>query len=141
MDEQEKRYMQLLDRAFEKIGEPQVATNVDFKIPEVDSIIQGTKTIIRNFSQIADIARRKPEQIERFLIKELGTPANIQGQSLIISAKFQANVLNDKIKKYFNTYVICKECHKPDTHIEYSERGYTVLVCEACGARYTVKEP
>ena len=33
----------------------------------------------------------------------------------------------------------CKQCGKPDTHIDSTERGYETLVCEACGARYTVK--
>ncbi|MGC8675977.1 MAG: translation initiation factor IF-2 subunit beta [Candidatus Micrarchaeia archaeon] len=140
MDEIEAKYERLLDRAFASLPNSTNAATADFAIPSVDSMVQGTKTIIRNFSQIASIARRKPELIERFFVKELGTPASIDGQTLVINAKFQPNVLNDKLKKYFETYVICKECHKPDTHIESTERGYEVIVCEACGARYTVKE-
>ena len=136
----DNEYYALLDRAFSLMPTSEAQATADFVIPKADSFIQGNKTIIRNFAQIADIARRKPELIQRFLIKELGTPSSIDGQTLKINARFQPEVLNDKIKKYFETYVICRECHKPDTHIESSERGYEVIVCEACGARYTVKE-
>lgn len=131
-------YEQLLDRAFAQL--PSLATEKsDFKVPDVDSIIQGSKTIIRNFSQIADTARRDEGDIAKYLSKELAAPVSVGDHKLTISTKVQAMVLNDKVKKYFETYVICKECHKPDTHIEGTERGYETLVCEACGARYTVK--
>ncbi len=131
-------YEQLLDRAFAQL--PSLAAEKsDFKIPEVDSIIQGAKTIIRNFSQIADVARREPDDIAKYLTRELAAPVSIGDQKLTISTKAQAAVLNDKIRKYFQAFVICKECGKPDTHIEGTQRGYETLVCEACGARYTVK--
>ena len=134
----DSNYEQLLDRAFAQL--PSLATEKsDFKVPEVDSIIQGSKTIIRNFSQIADTARRDASDIAKYLSKELAAPVSVGDQTLTISAKVQNAALNDKVRKYFETYVICKECHKPDTHIEGTERGYETLVCEACGARYTVK--
>ncbi len=131
-------YNELLDRAFATL--PKLSTeNVDFKIPEADSIIQGNKTLVRNMPQIADVARRTKEEIAKYLTKELATPVSIDGQVLNIGAKIPANVLNEKIKRYFETYIICKECHKPDTRIDETQRGYVVIVCEACGARYTVK--
>lgn len=131
-------YNELLDRAFAKL--PKLSEeNVDFKIPEVDSIIQGNKTLIKNMSQIADVARRTKDEISRYLTKELATPMSMDGQMVTIGAKIPASVLNEKIKRYFDTYIICKECHKPDTKIEETQRGYVVIVCEACGARYTVK--
>ena len=131
-------YEQLLDRAFANL--PSLASDkTDFKIPDVDSILQGNKTIIKNFSQIADIARRSEEDIAKYLTKELAAPVSIGDQKLTISTKVQQGALNDKVKKYFESFVICKECHKPDTHVEGRERGYETIVCEACGARYTVK--
>ncbi|MDE1855138.1 MAG: translation initiation factor IF-2 subunit beta [Candidatus Micrarchaeota archaeon] len=134
----DSNYEQLLDRAFAQL--PSLAAEKsDFKVPEVDSIIQGSKTIIRNFSQIADTARREESDIAKYLSRELAAPASVGEQKLTINAKVQNAALNEKVKKYFETYVVCKECHKPDTHIEGTERGYETLVCEACGARYTVK--
>ncbi|MGC8680113.1 MAG: translation initiation factor IF-2 subunit beta [Candidatus Micrarchaeia archaeon] len=131
-------YKKLLDAAFEKL--PKLSIDVsDFKIPVVDSIMQGNKTTIRNLYSIADKARRDPKDIARYLSKELGVPASIEDQRLVLNGKFQSTDLNKKIEKYFNTYVICKECHKPDSHLEVAGRGMLTFVCEACGARYGLK--
>ncbi len=113
--------------------------NVDFKIPEADALIQGNKTMIKNVAQIADAARRGKEDIAKYLTKELAAPISIDGTTLNISARIQTGQLNEKIKRYFETYIICKECHKPDTKVAETQRGYVVIVCEACGAIYTVK--
>ncbi|VVB76843.1 Translation initiation factor 2 subunit beta [uncultured archaeon] len=131
-------YPMLLDRAFSKL--PALSEEKsDFKIPEVDSLIQGNKTIIRNFHQIKDTARREGNDIAKYLSKELAAPVSVDDQKLTISTKVNGSVLNTKVKKYFEIYVVCKECHKPDTRIESTEHGYETLVCEACGARYTIK--
>ncbi len=131
-------YESLLNRAFSKL--PNLSKEVsDFKIPDADVIVQGSKTIIRNFAQIVDIARRKPEEIARYFTKEIAAPVNIEEGRLIISKKISQSEISEKIRKYFELYVICKECHKPDTRFESVERGFITIVCEACGARYSVK--
>ncbi len=131
-------YDELLDRAFTML--PKLSEEkVDFRVPEADSMIQGSKTIIKNLSQIADVARRGKEEISKYLTKEIAAPVSIDGSALTISARIQPNMLNEKIKRYFETYIICKECHKPDTKVAETQRGYIVIVCEACGAIYTVK--
>jgi translation initiation factor 2 subunit 2 len=131
-------YEQLLDRAFAKI--PALSEEKqDFKIPQVDSVIQGNKTQIRNIAQIADAARRSSTEISKYLTRELAAPVGVEGQMLIVGAKISPGVLAEKIKKYFQMYIICKECHKPDTHVQGVDRGYITIVCEACGAKYTVK--
>lgn len=130
-------YNRLIDDAFAKI--PNLSMEkADFVIPKADGLTQGAKTVIRNIAAIADRARRKPEEIARYLSKELSAPASIAEQGLIISGKFSGDELDKRITKYFETYVICKECHKPDTHLESAKNGM-YLVCEACGARYWVK--
>ncbi len=131
-------YNGLLDKAFSELPTLSVE-KVDFQIPVVDALLQGSKTIIKNIDQIADKARRPKEDIAKYLTKELAAPVSSAGGTLEISTKVNATSLNAKIQQYFNTYVICKECHKPDTHFGGRERGYVTIVCEACGARYTVK--
>ncbi|MCL4403127.1 MAG: translation initiation factor IF-2 subunit beta [Candidatus Marsarchaeota archaeon] len=138
MSEENDDYLKLLDRAFERMPHLS-AESIDFKIPDVESIIQGTKTIIRNIGVIADRARRTPQEIGKFLSKELAVPTSFEDQRLIINGKFQNDELNKRMHTYFETYVICRECHKPDTHLESGGRGMLQLVCEACGARYGVK--
>ncbi len=131
-------YNELLDRAFSKASSLSKESQ-DFKIPEADVVIQGNKTIVRNLAKIADIARREEEEIAKYITKELAVPVNIEEHRLVISGRIDPKNINEKIAKFFNIYVICKECKKPDTHYASIERGYIVIVCEACGARYTVK--
>ncbi len=133
-----EEYDKLLNRAFEKMPKLS-AESSDFKVPPVDIIIQGTKTIIRNLSMLADRSRRSEADITRYLSKELAVPASAEEHRLIINGKFNADDLNKRIQRYFETYVICKECHKPDSHLEASGRGMFQFVCEACGARYGIK--
>ncbi len=134
----DEEYMKLLDRAF--TNAPSVAKeNVDFVIPKVDSLVQGNKTILRNLNIISDRARRDPKEIARYMSKELGVPVSVEEQRLAISGRFQGADLDKRIQRYFEVYVICKECHKPDTKLESAGRGMFYLVCEACGSRYGVK--
>ena len=134
----DKDYFELLDMAFSK--KPNLAADIsDFKIPKVESFIEGNKTILKNIGVIADKARRKTEDIARYLSREFGVPINIEEQRLVISGRFLTKDLDNRVEKYFNTYVICKECHKPDSTLETIKGGMYNFVCEACGARYGVK--
>ncbi len=138
MSDGKDQYIEFLDRAFERMPHLS-AESVDFKIPDVESIVQGTKTIIRNIGVIADRARRTPQEIGKYLSRELAVPTSYEDQRLMINGRFQNEELNKRMHAYFDTYVICRECHKPDTHLESGGRGMMQLVCEACGARYGVK--
>lgn len=133
----EEEYQKLLDRAFSKLPNLS-AEKADFVIPNADVLTEGTKTIIKNIAIIADRARRKGSDIARYIGKEFSVPVNVEEQRLILNGKFPAEEINRRIKRYFEIYVMCKECKKPDTHLENAEKGM-YLVCEACGARYWVK--
>lgn len=131
-------YSQLLDRAFSKVPELSAAKE-DFVVPKTESFVEGAKSIVKNISVIADKARRDPNEIAKYISKELAVPVTVGDQRLVISGKFSNEEIDKKIKRYFELYVICRECGKPDTHIESAGRGMFYLVCEACGARYGVK--
>lgn len=130
-------YQQLLDRAFSQLPTLS-AEKTDFVIPTAAVMTEGTKTIIRNINSIADVARRGVPEIARYLGKEFSVPVNVEEQRLIINGKFPPEEIDRRVKKYFELYVVCKECKKPDTHLENAEKGM-YLICEACGARYWVK--
>ncbi len=138
MNMENEEYERLLDRALARLPRLSEAKE-DFVIPNVESMIQGSKTIVRNILAIADKARRKPEDIARYISKELSTPVSVEEQRLVINGKFSSQELDKQVAKYFEQYVLCRECHKPDTHLESGGRGTLYLVCEACGSRYTVK--
>ncbi len=108
------------------------------EIPKVLGHIQGNKTVISNFHQIADILGRKPEHLLKYLLKELATPGSIKTNALILGRKISAKIINEKIMQYVNLFVICPECKRPDTKIK-KEGNIIIMQCMACGARHPVK--
>ena len=110
-----------------------------FELPRVMGHIQGNRTIISNFLQIASILGREPEHMLKYILRELATPGEIKKSgSVIIGAKVPASRINEKIRQYANDYVFCSECGKPDTKIE-KEKNVVFIKCMACGARHSVK--
>jgi translation initiation factor 2 subunit 2 len=131
-------YDKLLERAYSLLPD-KAGSGVRFEMPVVESLTQGNKTIIKNFDEIVQKLRRTPEELMKYLSRELAVPMNREGAGLVLQGKFYDRVLNDKLKRYVESYVICKECKKADTKIVEVERGVKVIVCEACGARFSVR--
>ena len=109
-----------------------------FEIPNVKGHIQGNKTVISNFIQIAGVLRRKPEHMLKFVLKELAAPGEIKKIAVIIGRKVSAVSVNEKIHKYADEFVICPECGKPDTQL-MKEGKVMFKRCLACGAKHPVK--
>ncbi len=131
MDENE--YKKMLDDAREQL--PDTSSNDErFEMPILKVIIIGNKTEIVNFSSAAKHIRRNEKILLKYMSKELATFGELGGGKATFVGKFGTIVINDKFKKYVNSFVLCKECGKPDTHMEKSGRQ-EILKCEACGAR------
>jgi|TARA_Y100000310_G_scaffold345196_1_gene462577 translation initiation factor 2 subunit 2 len=110
-----------------------------FEIPKVKGHIQGNRTVISNFLQIASTLGREAEHMLKFVLRELATPGEIKKSgSVMIGTKVPASRINEKIKQYANSYVFCYECSKPDTKIE-KEGNLSFMKCLACGARHSIK--
>ncbi len=110
-----------------------------FDIPKVRGHIQGNKTIISNFLQIASTLRRDPNHMLKYILKELATPGEIKKSgSVIVGTKVSAVKINEKVRKYAEEFVLCKECGKPDTKI-LREGQFSFVKCMACGAKYSIK--
>lgn len=130
-------YTQLLKEAKKKL--PEIKKGAErFEIPRVTGHIQGNKTVISNFIPICTTLQREPAQLVKYLQRELATPATQDGQRLILGRKISAQVINDKIAKYTQDFVLCKECGKPDTKLIKEERVLS-LKCTACGAKHPVR--
>ena len=129
-------YFALLDRAKEKL--PEVAESHErFVIPELEVLQEGKTTVIRNFIDVTDTLRRDPQHVLQFLLRELGTPGNIEGRRVVLKSKVSPGHITDKIQTYTETFVICSECGRPDTKM-VKEGRTLVLECEACGAHRPV---
>ncbi len=130
-------YNALLERARKNLPEISVQTE-RFEIPKVVGHIQGNRTVISNFHQIAATLRRDVDHFLKYVLKELATPGDLTKSGLILGTKIPASRINDKIQQYVRDFVICPECRKPDTKL-LKEDKITILKCSACGARRTIQ--
>jgi len=131
-------YDKLLERARE--GLEDVMQNADRFSPPVPEILHegSKKTIIRNFSEIVDALRRDENHLYKFLIQELGTAGSVNNRRLVLQGRVPAKKINERIKLYIDTFVVCQECNRPDT--SFLRVGRTLnLHCEACGAKRPIR--
>ena len=134
-----EKYEELLESAYKKLpSEAGKAEAVRLEIPEVKSAISGNKTIISNLDAISKAVRRDINHVLKFLLRELATTGIMKGTEAIFVGKFRPDALNEKITKYVKEFVLCYQCGKPDTHLQKAQAA-TLLICEACGARESVR--
>lgn len=130
-------YKKLLEKARKELPES-VFVKERFEIPKVRGHIQGNKTLLSNFFQIADTLRRTPDHLLKYLSKELATQITKKGNMIVMGSKISASMINEKISKYAKEFVLCFDCGKPDTKI-IVENDITYLKCLACGSKYPIK--
>lgn len=131
-------YKQLLERGRKDMPES-VFERQRFEMPKVKGHLEGNKTIISNFLQIAQKLRRPPEHLLKFVLRELATPGEAsRGGMLVIGTKVPASRINEKIMQYAVEFVLCYDCGKPDTEIK-KEGEFSFLKCTACGSKHPVR--
>ena len=108
-----------------------------FEIPKVKGHVQGNKTIISNFKQIAETLGRKTSHLLKFILKELATPGELKPKGLILGRKVPSSMVNSKIRDYAEKFVLCPACGKPDTKL-IEENKILKLKCTACGGETRV---
>ena len=129
-------YLSLLERAKNCLPET-IESHERFSLPELEILQEGKITVIRNFIDITDKLMRDPQHVLQYLLRELGTPGNIDGRRSVLKAKISAAQISERVQEYTDTFVICSECGLPDTQM-IKEGRILVLECEACGARRPV---
>jgi translation initiation factor 2 subunit 2 len=130
-------YEKLLDEAYGKIKKPE-SSGERFEIPKIEGHFEGKKTILTNFFQIADHLRRNPEHFQKFLLRELATSGQKEGDRLVLNNNIPSSKINQKIEQYAKEFVLCKECGKPDTELLKEDR-LSFIHCLACGAKHSVR--
>ncbi|HTZ42125.1 MAG TPA: translation initiation factor IF-2 subunit beta [Candidatus Omnitrophota bacterium] len=131
-------YEELLNEAYKKIKQPE-GNCERFEVPKAEGHFEGKKTIITNFMQIADYIRRNPEHLQKFLLKELASSGQREGDRLVLNQKVPSAKINQKIEEYVQEFVLCKECGKPDTELAKDANSRQMFInCLACGAKRSV---
>jgi translation initiation factor 2 subunit 2 len=130
-------YKDMLKKARSEMPES-VFESERFEVPKVTGHIQGNRTVISNFHQIADTLGRPIDHLLKYILKELATPGTLTNNGLILGTKVPASRVNEKIRKYATEYVLCPDCGKPDTKL-IKEGDFTFIRCQACGQKHQVK--
>jgi translation initiation factor 2 subunit 2 len=98
----------------------------------------GMRTIISNFKDVADVLDRDPQHILKFLTREMATAATYHDGRAIFQGKFQRDSFERLLLRYMESFVTCPVCKRPDTKV-VKEKRLSFLVCNACGARSSIK--
>lgn len=130
-------YEEMLSRAKSKLPKA-TGTEILFQIPKGDVVIEGSKTMIRNFLEICDILQRKPEHLLKYLNRELATPGLVEGTRLVLKGKLGYSLINQRIGEYVKEFVFCPACGRHETVLIKEDR-VTLMKCNACGAVNSVR--
>jgi len=109
-----------------------------FELPPVDVMWEGQRTYLRNFSDFPKIMRRDSAKLLQYLSKEFAVPAERIGDSAMFVGRRDPDDFTRLLKIYVNDYIMCPTCKSPDTRTE-KEKRISFLICEACGAKSTIK--
>jgi len=131
-------YDELLKRARAQI--PEVTTKHErLELPRLYVSMAGMRTTISNFKEVADVLDRDPQHISKFLTREMATAATYRDGRAIFQGKFPRDTFERLLQRYNEAFVICPVCKRPDTNI-VKEKRLSFLVCNACGAKSSVKQ-
>ena len=130
-------YEDLLHSAYNKVKSIDTSSE-RFEIPKIEGHFEGKKTVLTNFFQITTHLRRDPEHFQKFMLKELATSGQKEGDRFILNMTVPSAKLNEKIEQYAKEFVLCRECGKPDTELIKEDR-INLVHCLACGAKHPVR--
>jgi translation initiation factor 2 subunit 2 len=132
------RYDELLKRACAQM--PEVSLKHErLELPRLFITTVGLRTIISNFKEVADVLDRDPQHVLKFLTREMATAATFHDSRAIFQGKFQRDSFERLLQRYMESFVVCPVCKRPDTKI-VKEKRLAFLVCNACGAKSSIKQ-
>ena len=131
-------YEGLLKRIDSERSKNSAETDSRFELPPVDVMWEGQRTYLRNFSDFPKIMRRDSAKLLQYLSKEFAVPAERIGDSAMFIGRRDPDDFTRLLKIYVNDYIMCPTCKSPDTRTE-KEKRISFLICEACGAKSTIK--
>jgi translation initiation factor 2 subunit 2 len=133
-----RSYEELLEKALMELPQKKEARGERFEVPRVRVQREGSRTLIKNFSQIAKALNRSEDHLFKYIVKSMGTAGFLEAGRLVLQGKFTENEVQKEIDDYVRRYVICRECGAPDTELIREER-VLMIRCLACGAKYPAR--
>lgn len=123
----------MLDRAYENMENIGGGRQERLEIPEPRTKMDGSFTVFRNFSEVADIMNREESEILTFLQDQMATSGSISNNTARFKGNFSEDDLSEYVDEFLEGFVKCNECGSPDTNYE-KQSGVEIIRCTACGA-------
>ncbi len=130
-------YEKMLEEAYSQLP-LEVFEHKRYEIPKPNCTVYGSRTVLHNFKDVCDALNRDQLHVLRYLSKEMATAGTIDGSRAIFQGRFDAENCERLIERYVKEFVMCPVCKRPDTKIVKERRLY-FLICEACGARSSIR--
>jgi len=131
-------YDELLKRARAQV--PEVTLKRErLELPRLFVSMVGMRTTIANFREVADTLNRDPQHILKFLTREMATAATYHDGRAIFQGKFPRDTFERLLQRYMEAFVTCPVCKRPDTKV-LKEKRLSFLICNACGAKSSIKQ-
>ena len=131
-------YDELLKRACSQM--PEVSLKHErLAMPRLYITTVGMRTITSNFNEVADVLNRDPQHILKFLTREMATAATFNDNRAVFQGKFKRDSFERLLQRYMEGFVTCPVCKRPDTKIT-KEKRLSFLLCNACGAKSSIKQ-
>lgn len=131
-------YDELLKRACSQM--PEVSLKRErLELPRLYIRTVGMRTIISNFKEVADVLNRNAQHILKFLTREMATAATFHESRAVFQGRFKHDSFERLLRRYMESFVICPVCKRPDTKIT-KEKRLSFLLCNACGAKSSIKQ-
>ena len=130
-------YEMLLSRLRDKLGNTTRKQASRLELLYSTNNLGWPATIFRNFMEFPKALTGIPKSLLLYLNKDLASAGYIAGERVIFLRK-EPSSFGALIDRYVKDYVICPVCGSPDTRTEKSKKlGF--LLCEACGAKSSIK--
>lgn len=131
-------YDELLKRARDQVPEGTIKKE-RLELPRLFVSMVGMRTTIANFKEVTDMLDRDPQHTLKFLTREMATAATYNDGRAIFQGKFPRDTFERLLGRYMEAFIICPVCKRPDTKI-VKEKRLSFLLCNACGAKSSIKQ-
>jgi len=112
-----------------------------YKMPKLIGKVEGRgngiKTVIVNCVDIGNSLNRDPSEVCKFFGTELGSQTSYAADRAIVNGAHADADLQKHLCRYIEHFVLCKNCHLPETHYKIKE-GLISQKCLACGSKESV---
>ncbi len=109
-----------------------------YKMPKLVGKVEGKgngiKTVLVNVDDLGLALKRDPAEVTKFFGCELGAQTSYATDRAIVNGAHRDDILHGHLLKYIENFVLCKNCHLPETHYKIKE-GLISQKCIACGSK------